>query len=437
MSARAQVSSEAVGGPVVLAVVVAGLTIAAVFRRGAIHDADAALVGAVSAGVLVVCLLRGIDRLAARVVVPLGGLAAWWMASACVHGTPVRFLPFGASILGFLAAFLVVRDLADGDRAVAGAALVGIGALSAAVGLVAEAVRSFPLAERAQHLWRVSTTLTYSNAAGLLFAMALLVAVGLDVNRRTVRLGVCLCTAGLVASQSRGAALALVIGALVVPWGNVRAALRPLVLGLAAGMVAVATSSGDGSQPVVIVAMLLCSGTAFVLGPGGGRWRTSRRRVVAALGVATVALAAAGVALRVPIERRLNQDRSPEWAAAVRQWQHAPLLGVGPDKPLVIVAATHTVTPFAQSEYLQVLAGTGLLGEALLVASGVGVASVLSRRDALAAGGAAAVLAFAVAGAVDFVWHVPALALFAGAAGGLSSRPFHALNLQSSGEQLR
>lgn len=62
------------GGSAVLAVVVAGLSVAAVFRKGAFHPGDAAVVGLVSMLVVVASLVRGTDRLALRV---LGALAAW------------------------------------------------------------------------------------------------------------------------------------------------------------------------------------------------------------------------------------------------------------------------------------------------------------------------------------------------------------------------
>ncbi len=98
------------------------------------------------------------------------------------------------------------------------------------------------------------------------------------------------------------------------------------------------------------------------------------------------------------------------------------MLGVGPDRPLTLDAATQTIATFAHSEYLQVLAGGGVVGEVLLVASGVAVVTALSRRDPLAVAGSAAVIAFALAGTVDFVWQLPALALVAGWAAGLAAR---------------
>lgn len=421
--------SRRVGTGALLAAAMVGLTAVAIFRRGALHDADAAAVGLVSTVVLAAGLARCTDRLAARVLVPFGGLAAWWMASAFLHTSPERFLPLGASILGFMAVFVVARGLAGGERSALAAAIVALGAISAAAGLVAEALRSFPLAERAQGLWRVATTLTYANAAGLLFAMALLLSVGWGARYRLTRLSTCLCAAGLVATQSRGAALAVVVGVLFVPWRTLLASLVPLLAGTAAGLVAVGTATGDSTHPVLVAAVVVTGTVALLAPPVGELGAGMRRRAGSVLVPAMLAVLGGLVVLGVvlaagaPIGRRLANDRSPGWAAAVQQWETAELLGVGPDKPLVLDAATRTVTPFAQSEVLQVLADTGILGELLLVAGGLGLASVLSRRDPIAACAAGATVAFAVAGAVDIVWHLPALALVAGSAAGLSARP--------------
>lgn len=404
------------------AIIVIGLTIAAVYRRGALHNGDAALVGAVSLVVAAWCVVCEPDRIAGRVALTFGGFAAWWLATAAWH-LPVHFLPLGASILAFAGALLAMRLLVDSERAAAATALVCVGTVSAVIGLVGVAFRLFPVAERAQQLWRASTTLTYSNAAGLLLAMSLLLALGLDARSRPVRLALCLCTAGLVATQSRGAMLALVVSLPFVARGQLRGALRFVVAGLVAGLAVVATSSMSGRQPAVLLAVVAASAVACVLPPGPGRWRDRRGRAVTVVGVAVLVAALAVTALGAPLSRRVSDDRAPEWTAVFHQWRSAPLFGVGPDKPLVLDASTHTVAYFASSEYLQVLADGGLIGGVLLVAAALAVGSAMTRRDRLAAGALSAVVAFAVGGAVDFVWHLPALALFAGAAAGLSCRP--------------
>lgn len=365
-------------------------------------------------------------------VVPIAALAAWWMAGAIAHGVPGAFLPFGASMLGFVAAFLAMRGLDDRGRRIAAFGFVGIGAASAAGGLVAEALRAFPIAARAQQLWRVSTTLDYANAGGLMLAMALLVALGLDHRRRLTRLGVCLCAAALVATQSRGAVLAAALALCVVPLAQLAGELRALAVGTVAGLAVVAMSPGDSPRPfdivVVVVAVLLT-----LLPPSApGRWRRwctrplDRRRMLGILAATVIALALLGVgglALRIPISRRLNQDRLAEWSAAVGQWRSAPLVGVGPDKPLLLDTATGATVPFAHSEYLQVLASSGVIGEVLLLGTAVALASCMTRRDPATSCALGAVIAFALAGGVDFVWHLPALGLLGGWAAGLAAQP--------------
>jgi len=53
----------------------------------------------------------------------------------------------------------------------------------------------------------------------------------------------------------------------------------------------------------------------------------------------------------------------------------------------------------------------------------LGAALGLRRQDELASAAVAALVVFGVGGAVDFDWHLPALALCAGWAAGLATRP--------------
>lgn len=208
------------------------------------------------------------------------------MNGGCGRSRNPRAVPaVGASVLAFGAAFVAMRGLADPDRLTSAIGLVTIGAVSAVVGLTAEAFRYFPWAEKAQNLWRVSTTLSYANAGGLLLVMALLVALALQHDRRLVRLAVCQCAAGLVATASRGAVLAFALSACTVPWRQLQPAVRSTAIGVGAGLVAVATSAGGGIQPIVIVAVVVASLAAVVVPPSRGQWHFDRRRVLVALGV--------------------------------------------------------------------------------------------------------------------------------------------------------
>ena len=69
------------------------------------------------------------------------------------------------------------------------------------------------------------------------------------------------------------------------------------------------------------------------------------------------------------------------------------------------------------------LADGGIVGALLLVLAGVAVGRVVRREDVATSCAAAALVAFAVAGALDFDWHLAALGLLGGWVAGLASPP--------------
>jgi hypothetical protein len=346
---------------------------------------------------------------------------------AVAHGQGKAFLPLGASMLGFLAGFLVVRRLDNAQRTWTATAIATIGAAAAAIGLEASVTRHFPLAMPAQNLWRLSTTLTYSDAAGLLVGIALLVGVSLDQQKWLARVDVYLCAAALVATQSRGAALAVVVGAFFVPLTTARAALRALLVGVASGLVVVATSSGPAKHPVAAIAVVAGLIVAVVVRPPSTvrRATISRRAFVRTMLGIAVCVIVAGIALRTPIQRRVElsstNDRVVEWTAAFKQWWSSPITGTGPDKILRFHAKQGTFAHFAHNEYLQVAAGSGLVGLLLLLLAIAAVAAALRRGDALRSCACGALVAFLVAGLLDFDWHLSALGIVAGCVAGLAA----------------
>ncbi len=414
--------------------------VAATLREGAFYPADASLVLSVSLVVGVALLFTRPNRRAVAVVAALSALALWWFVRALSQGRAESFLPLGASMVGFAGAFLATRRLGDKYRVLAAQLVVAVGAVSAAAGLLATTARWYPLAMPAQNLWRLATTLTYSNAAGALLAVALLVGLGLEQRAHLTQLMVCLCVAGLVATQSRGAVLGATVGIVVVPVTQLRRAGVTVGLGILGGLAVVATSSGGRAQPlataavvvVVVLAMTLPRRTSPVRLPatitrlsfGGVRKSVL---VLVVLVVATTGLAVgAGLVLRVPIERRValgsSEDRGHEWAAALDQWRSSPVVGVGPDQLLRFHAADGNFAHFSHNEYLQVLADSGLIGATLLVAAGICVARVVRREDVATSCAAAALLAFAVVGALDFDWHLASLGLVGGWVAGLAGK---------------
>jgi O-antigen ligase len=208
----------------------------------------------------------------------------------------------------------------------------------------------------------------------------------------------------------------------------VRAALPPLLAGIGAGAVVVATSSGPATQPAAILAVIggLCI-AGFVRSPTSVRFTLSRRAIATSVPAFLGCFAFALIALRTPIQRRVElastNDRVVEWTAALKQWRSSPLTGVGPDTILRFQARDGTFAHFAHNEYLQVLAGAGVVGLVLLVFAVAAVAKTIRRYDALSSCACGALAAFALAALLDFDWHLSALGLFAGCAAGLASQP--------------
>lgn len=402
----------------------AALTVVAVARQGAFHIDESMVVAAGAAILAAVELATSADRPARRVLAASTALAGWWMVSAAGHNSWSSFFPMGASVIGFAAAFLVIRGLPELPRRQSCLILAGICSATAVTGLVGVAFRIFPLAARAENTWRVSTTLTYTNASGLLLAVSVLVALGLDQDSALPRVMVCLCTAALVGTQSRGAVIAVLAGAGFVPWSRWRSAAPAVLGGAAVGLAVVATSSSTVDRSVaaatVLGAVILAVAVSGLSAPTSlvrASW-LGRAGTVSAL----IAIVAAAALKHGTISRRVTlADRTPEWSAALHQWTSHILLGAGADHPLLLNAATRTYAAFAHNEYLQVLASSGLVGGLLLTIVAIAVAFAICRRDELASSAAGALVAFAVAGLFDFDWHVPAVALAAGWAAGAAS----------------
>ncbi len=94
-SRRADVDPErGVATPAVFAGVVAGLMVAATFRKGAFYPADAALVLVVSLVVATALLLIGPDKRAVAVVAASAGCRLWWFVRAAAQGRAGRSCPW-------------------------------------------------------------------------------------------------------------------------------------------------------------------------------------------------------------------------------------------------------------------------------------------------------------------------------------------------------
>jgi hypothetical protein len=396
-------------------------------REGGFWHADAVIAAVGSVFLLVAAaIVTPFDRRAICVVAALGALALWWGARAAVVGSLSAVLPFGASCLACAGAYAVVRPLRGPPRQLAGLAVVSLGAAGALVGFAGVVWRWFPLAMPAQGLWRLSTTLTYSDAAGLVLGMCLLVALGVDRHPLAVRLAVCLCAGGLLASQSRGAYVATACAAVLAPWRRYADLLVPLLAGVALGVVAVASSPETGAVPWLGVALVAAVAISAVPTTRVRAAAVDPRLRTVAVCLVPVALLAVVLLLRHEIGLRAlassDADRAAEWSVAWHQWGTAPVFGVGPDRLLVFHTADGTYAKFVHNEYLQVTADAGVLGLALLAAVVVAVVRAVRRVDVLSSCACAALVCGAVGGAFDFDWHLPFVGFVLGCCVGLAVR---------------
>ncbi len=406
----------------VLGAVVVGMLAASVYRQGAFYPVDAFGMAVASVLLVVWALRLRHDLVAVVVTASLGGLAIWWDVRARMEGTPAAVLPIGASLVGFLAAYLVVRNLDHRDRSRVAAVVVAIGTATASVGVAGTLVHWHPVAQIADGSWRLSSTLTSSSASAVLFAVSILLALSFDLRTPLPRLAVCCCLAGMIVARSPWELLALGVGAFAVPIRQWTDALWPLVMGAVAGLVIVDASTGTRPSWLSVLAVVVATAGSVVTWP----WSRPEGRQVA--GVAALVVVAAGVVLleiHPPNGREIrapaDQNQRLAWSAASDAWKTSLLTGVGPARPSPVRVAVDAYPGLAPDGYLTVLADAGIVGGVLLLAAGAAIASDLQRRERLATAAVGATVAFAVAGVVDTGWHLPALALVGGCAAGLGS----------------
>jgi hypothetical protein len=402
-----------------------GLMLVDGIREGGFWHADAfvAATGAIVM-LLAAAVMNPLDRRSGGVVAALILLAGWWGIRAATTESVGDVLPLGASFLAFASAFAAVRPLRGPARQIAGLGVAALGAAGSLVGFAGLIWRWFPMAMPAQGLWRLSTTLTYSDAAGLALGMCLLVALGLDRHEWLARIAVCLCSGGLLATQSRGAFVALAVACAFVPWHRYLQFLVPLLAGAGLGVVAIATSPDAGTVPWLGITLVLAVGIAVVPTTRLRALILNPRIGVLAVLLAVVFVVVSTLLLHHEIGLRAlapsDQDRSIEWSTALHQWASAPVLGVGPDRLLVFRAADGTYAHFVHNEYLQVAADAGLIGLLLLLAAGTAIVRATRRFDVLSSCACAALVCCAVGGAFDYDWHLTFVGFLGGWCAGLA-----------------
>jgi hypothetical protein len=408
---------------------------AAVAGRGAYYRPGQWVVGLLLAASFAVSLGRGGRRWRAlrfRPVLWCVLLATWAVVSALI-AHEARSAVATVALLAAVAGVLAVCRRTDRwarEALVTGA--LAVGAFCALSGWVGVAFRVPPLALEDRGLWRGTSTLTYANAtAGLLVPLAL-VAIGRAVSRPAQGLPnvtISLLLLGIAATLSRGGAVGLVAGVIVLmsllgPLAVLRAALLPGVgaaIAFAGLMPSIPASTSP--RPGIAIAALLV-GIGFVA--AFSRAASAKTAVAAVLALGALAPAVADD-LGTVLSSRFHvasPDRTAERAAALRLFREHPVTGTGPGEATLRWRSSdgeEVGARYAHNEYLQTLAELGVVGVGLLVALMFSLVRALNRTPRrLWAGVVAALLALGVQSVFDFLWHVPALplvaALLAGAA---------------------
>lgn len=363
------------------------------------------------------------------------GLLPWASAAlavwALIRGATSDNLSSGfeqaALVAGLAATVMISRRWTATDHETVVTALLAIGLAVALSGWLGVAVRSERWAIEGATTWRAAATLTYPNSAAAVLVATLLLALARFGDRPTSTghsATAAVLLAGLVATQSRGGAVALLVGLIVLA---AVAGIRPVarsMFGPVAGA-ALATvflvpglDPADGSQPVLAV-------VGLAVGAALAAWLArSAPPLHIIAGVAVVAAAgvvAAFIALgrRLPTDRlsATSSDRASTTRAAVDVVADHPIVGVGPGNLDLVWRTDGKVfsTGLVHNEYLQVTAELGAVGAVLLLAVLVGVVDAIRRAAPpspwIATGVVASLVALLLHSAFDFLWHISAVPL--------------------------
>ncbi len=416
-----------------VAVIVAGLALA-LYLQGAYYGWAQLVVALVLFGGVV--LLPRVPTLAREdlpLVLGAAGLAGWAVVDGVLTHEPAAGVRYLLLIGGALVFAGGCRQLRGGARTDLLRGLITICCLLAALGWagVVGHLRSWGF--ESPGLWRASSSLTYPNATAALLAAVGLVCLAVrarDPGSRRLGVAATALTTGLAATLSRAGLIGFGVGVVVlvvtIGWRPVaRAALAPLV-GTAVAMAGLLPSI-TGGTPTAVTIGLAAAGAVAGLAVG------SRAAVPRGLVFVPVAVVCAVGLARYGGElgSRFTFASPDRWDSLRAAWQvfaEHPLTGAGPGLDRLVLDAAQGgvgVFRYAHNEYLQVLAELGAIGGLLLVAFLFLVVRSVHRSrpsaGALGAGVLAGMAALLVHAGADFVWHVPAIPLFAAALVGLAA----------------
>jgi hypothetical protein len=442
-SSSARTRADVEIAPATLLVIVA--IAAGVVAQGGFHTAGRWLIGVpvALAGSGVVRARPRRSRITATVVA--SACLALWIA---MRGAAAGSMVAAGSRIGLLALVAVVvvacRGGTDGDRGALATAVVAVGVATALTGWFGVAFHQEPWAVTGGSTWRAASTLTYPNAAAAAIVIAWLLHLGMRCAARRPRAGSAalsaVLVAGAVATQSRAGAIACAVGLVAITMLLGLRRVAGAVVGPCAGAVVAVVGlvpglDADASRSpmvalVALAAIALGAGAAEVMDRVVASPRSGVR--VAARGVlVTAAAGAAAVASTVSLGDRLalvSSDRVGTNAAALDVIASHPLVGVGPGRLVVAFSVNGGLvgTDLVHDEYLQLVAELGLVGGALAAAAALASVRTLVRRRSCTvspiwAGCTAALAAFAVHSAFDFLWHIPVVVLLAAVLFGLAT----------------
>ena len=354
---------------------------AAVYRKGGFYPADAFGVAVVSGIVGVIALVRYKDRTSAAVAFVVGGLALWWMIRSVVAHRPAASSPRSRALRvpGRLCSGQSPERSRPRARRTGGGGRLG----RHGRGRADRRVLAHPSAGPAHGgFWQLSTPLTDPAGAAGMFAVALLLALGLDLDVPVVRVALCLMLAALIGTQSHWVLLALACGAFFVPLGRWRRAGWPLAMGLVAGVVVLASASSHlGSWPAALALGAAAAASALRLGASPAH---SRPRVGAA--VVLMILVAGGRRSRLCTPRAspapaepVDQGQTLAWSAAARAWGSSVVTGTGPRPSRRRPGRSISAVGLNPDTVLTIGTDGGIIAVVLLVGA-VGIVGAACRR---------------------------------------------------------
>ena len=315
-----------------------------------------------------------VGRLEVAGLAALASLAVWVALSAAWSPTPEVTIDEAERALIYVAGFLAVVLVVDGERLreyFAGIAAATI--LVVAYSFGERLLHPTPMSDPTQGTLLIEP-FGYANALGIFATLGLLLSLGLTVSASTNTERIAwfapapILASALISTESRGAWFALIVGLVVVAafrWDRI-ASLPPMV-----------------PKPAVLAALT----------------------GILALGVATAVVRA---------DRPLGQ-RVDYWSVALHQWQENIWLGSGAGTFALywLREDGSSAVLDAHSLYLETLAEVGPVGLLLLVgALSVPLfAAVRARHHPLTAVGAGAYTAYLVHTGLDWDWEMPAVTL--------------------------